>query len=94
MKSITEYINEVRHSAYNHSKNPLFSKEEADYWDNLELPNDEEYQRILKMTKKCSRYVLWNKLGADKYNAFMLRWEEDDNKAYNEYIIFKEELPF
>lgn len=74
-----------RHPAYTHKNNPLFTPEEAEYWDSLVLPEDEEYNLIMSMTKYTDSYKLYYVLGHDLYNAFMTRMLEDNPAEYHEY---------
>jgi len=83
----------MRTSKYDFSKNPLFSKEEAAYWNNLPFPEDEEFDRILSITREMDNHALYKSLGHERYNAFMLRWAEDDKSAYETYTETKD-IPF
>ena len=84
-ESVKRVLTEARYSKYKHSENPLLTKEEAEYWDNLEFPDDKEYSKILAMTKTMDYSQLYDKLGHDKFSAFIMRLSEDDTEYYNEY---------
>ena len=87
-------LHESRFSKFKHANNPLFSKEEAEYWDNLEFPNDEEYYKMIEMLKAIGRDSLYKKLGHDKYMSFEMRLEEDDPALYKEYCNNGDGLAF
>ena len=95
-ENVKRVLNEARYSAIKRSENPFFTKEEAEYWDNLEFPDDKEYSKILAMTKTMDYNQLYDKLGHDKFNAFMSRLEEDDPEFADEYYHqpVKIDLPF
>lgn len=88
-------IYKPRHPKYDYTKNPLFTKEEAEYWNSIILPNDREYRQLIELTKQMDKYALHEKIGHEKYVAFATRVSEDDMKLYSEYFhIDEDELPF
>ena len=95
-ESVKRVINEARFSKYNYSKNPLFTSDEAKYWDTLEFPDDVSYQKMKNVLLDKGDHYLYTKFGHDAYNAFMLRLQEDEPEIYEQYVYgpLTDTLPF